>query len=87
MNQTETESMGEKEILQHVSQKVDQMYIYLCGDDEGGVTGLVKRVERLEEKINEYDRLKWKVIGIGSAMLPVLLFLWDLFKKWIESKI
>jgi hypothetical protein len=85
MSQHENEEMDEKELIHKMAGKVDKMYTYVCGDEKGGVTGLVERVVKLEEKLAEFERLKWKLMGIASVAAPVVLFAWELFKRWVTK--
>jgi hypothetical protein len=84
---TNLNEMAEPELIQHIAQKVDKMFTYLCGDEGGGITGVVERVRILEKKVAEFERLKWKLIGISSIATPILILVWEMLKQYLMRKI
>jgi hypothetical protein len=67
------------EQLKKLCNKVDRIELAVCGDDDLGATGLVKRVAAVEKKIRWWEL---RMATFGGA-------LWGIFegvKHWLSSK-
>lgn len=51
------------DLMEKTSKKVDKLYMAVVGDDEMKTEGIISRLERVEKKLEETDRLIAKTKG------------------------
>lgn len=66
--------------------KLEDIEMALVGNEKLGVEGLVRRVDRHEEKLDEYESMKQKGVGMVAAFTAFISFLgislWELIKHF-----
>lgn len=61
--------------VEDISKKVDRLFDAICGDEETGHKGIVKRIENIEKWRDEINIMKWKAIGAVCVLSPTIYYL------------
>lgn len=67
----------EKATQDHIKSKVDSIELYLVGDEDHGVKGIIPRVVDIERKQSNMDKKLWVFSGIASTVLVTFKFFGD----------
>ncbi len=68
--------------LNHVSDRVDQLYAAFVGNETMGQKGIIKRLSQLEREQEKYKTQRNRIIGGVAVGTPILVIIWH----WIEQK-
>jgi tetrahydromethanopterin S-methyltransferase subunit B len=70
--------------INDVEDRVNDVRTALQGNEDLGNSGIVKRVKKLEERADNYDKIYYKIIGgmmiigfVWTLLVTVLLKFWD----------
>ena len=77
-----TDDVGEmKGELSEMKGVMHQVKEAIMGNPVSGDGGLAGRIKKLEDRISEYDRLKWWIIGVATSAGFSISALIDKFMK------
>lgn len=65
---------GLSENIQDLKKDINEVRLALEGSSTGA-TGMATRVADLEKKVMELKVFYWKAVGIGSVLLPFLIYI------------